>query len=274
MALVKRRVVNPAPSVLALVNTTKKRSKSMRRRRRNTRRRRTYASRRRVTANPRRRRHHVRRHRRYTASNRSYRRRNPVRHHRRRYHHRRRNPIDVSGAKITDFVVGGITLSIAQPIASKFLGGILSGVAPTLGQFSGPIITAATGWAVGKLFHMSSATKRFSGPVEILGYSTAIIQLIQPFISNLLGGTGLAPAAPPPAPMMSGWPQGYSGWTRGRMGAMRRRPHMRGIGVVTGIPPTITAPPIPPSAAAAAGNAATAPASMHGFAMRPGVWAH
>jgi hypothetical protein len=182
------------------------------------------------------------------------RRHNPARRH--------RNPFGVSSGEIINFAIGGLGLGMAQPIVNRLIGGILP-----LGTFQGPVITAVTGWGLGKLFEMFSATRRFAQPTMIIGLSTAVIQIVQPYVSNLLGG---ATAAPAPATGMSGWPQGYSGWHPQRIGAMRRRYvrpgyPMRGIGVTTGIPPTITAPPMPP---------APAQSSMHGLGMRPGVWAH
>jgi hypothetical protein len=156
--------------------------------------------------------------------------------HRRRHH----NPLGVPGGEIINFAVGGLGLAMAQPIVNKFLGGFLP-----LGTFQGPVITAVTGWGLGKVFGMFNATRRFAQPTMIIGLSTAVIQIVQPYVSNLLAPAAPAPATP--ATGMSGWPGGYAGWNR--LGAMRRRPGfpMRGIGVVTGIPPTITAPLMPPT---------------------------
>jgi hypothetical protein len=181
---------------------------------------------------------------------------NPVhrRHHRR--HHRSRNPLGVSGGEIINFAIGGLGLGMAQPLVNRLIGGFLP-----LGQFNGPAITALTGWGLGKVFEMFNFTRRFAQPTMILGLSTAVIQIVQPYVSNLVGGVAA------PAPVMHGWPQGYSGWNPQRIGAMRRRGRpMRGIGVTTGIPPTIVPPPMPP--------ATTQNGSMQGFGMRPGVWAH
>lgn len=190
-----------------------------------------------------------------------------------RRHHYRRNPagLGVSGSVILNYAGAGIGLSIAQPIVNRLIGGILP-----LGQYNGPAITAITGWGLGHLFNMlPDPIKRLSQPAMILGLSTAVIQIVQPFVSNLISGATTM-AAPPAPPTMSGWPQGYSGWTRGRIGAMRRHPMgrrmMRGIGVTTGIPPTITAPPAPPAPVAPSQQGSTG--SMHGIGVRPGVWAY
>lgn len=228
-----------------------------RRRRKAGGRRRVYA--RRAAPNPRRRRANpVHRRRRHAVFARRRRHTNPV-HHRRR--HRRRNPhTGVSGGEVINFAISGMALAIAQPIVGNIVGGFAGNL---LGQFTSPAITALTGWGLGQLASMTHTTSRFARPLVVLGLSTAVIQIVQPYISGLLGGSKAA------APTMHGWPQGYSGWHPQRIGAVRRRGFpMRGIGVVTGIPPTITAPPMPP--------AATAPAAtgMQGIGVRPGVWAH
>lgn len=200
------------------------------------------------------RRRKVRRHHRYGMFTHA---RNPMRRHHRR-HYRRRNPIGVSGQEIINFAIGGLGLAMFQPIVNRFIGGLLP-----LGQFTSPAVTALSGWGLSYIFNIFPFTKKFAHPAMILGFSTAVIQIVQPYVSNLLGGVGAAPTAP----IMHGWPQGYSGWNPQRIGAMRRRGRpIRGIGVVTGIPPTITPPPMPP--APAPGGA------MQGLGVRPGVWAH
>lgn len=262
MALVKRKVVNPAPSVLALVNETRGRRNMPRRRGR------------RYRTNPRRRGLHgqyarlrktARRHGSHasliTRMNRKYLMSGMRRH---RLHRRRHNPLGVSGGEIANFAVGGIGLAMAQPVVNRLIGGLLP-----LGQFNAPVITAGTGWLLSKLFEAFHFTKRFAQPTLILGFSTAVIQVVQPYVSNLIGGGAAMPA---PAPGMSGWPQGYSGWNAQRIGAMRHRRGrpMRGIGVTTGIPPTIVPPPLPPAPT----SASPTQGAMQGLGMRPGVWAH
>ncbi|MBO0719213.1 MAG: hypothetical protein J2P41_00190 [Blastocatellia bacterium] len=230
-------------------------------------RRRVHARRRHNPVNPvRRRRRANPRRRRASVFMRTRRRHNPIRHHHRRHHRRRRNPLGVSGSQITDFAISGLGLAMFQPIVNRFIGGILP-----LGQFTSPAVTAISGWGLSKIFGLFNFTRRFEHPTLILGFSTAVIQIVQPYVSNLVGGIGGATAAP----VMHGWPQGYSGWNPQRIGRFRypyRGRAMRGIGVVTGIPPTITAPPAIPTPAPA--QAAGAPTGMQGLGMRPGVWAH
>jgi hypothetical protein len=187
-----------------------------------------------------------------------------VRHHRRR----RRNPsVGVSGGQVIDFAGAGLILAIGQPIVGNIVGNFAGNL---LGNFTSPAITALTGWGLGQLAHMFGPTRRFAHPLTVLGFSTAVIQIVQPYISNLLGG---ATAATPTGPQLHGWPQGYSGWNPQRIGRLRAPRYrrgfpMRGIGMMTGIPPVITAPPAPVA------PPATGQQGMHGMGMRPGVWAH
>jgi hypothetical protein len=117
------------------------------------------------------------------------------------------------------------------------------------GQYNAPIITAGTGWLLSKAFGLFGFTRRFSHASLVFGFAAAAMQVLQPIVARTVAG------AAPAAPTMSGWPNGYSGYSRyGRM---------RGIGMTTGIPPTITAPPLPPQ-----GNGQQA--MMSGMGMRPG----
>jgi hypothetical protein len=169
---------------------------------------------------------------------------------------------------VLSFAGAGLILAVTQPIVGNIVGGFAGNI---LGQYTSPAITALTGWGVGQLAGMFRFTHRFAQPLVVLGLSTAVIQIVQPWISGLLGGTKIAAH---PATGMSGWPQGYSGWNNQRIGRFHPRYRggrpMRGIGMVTGIPPTITAPPMPPAPAQPNG----APTGMQGLGMRPGVWAH
>jgi hypothetical protein len=247
---VKRRTINPTPSVLALVNP-KKRGKKMaiRKRRRGGKRRTTRVRARARTANPinpvRRRRRRVSRRRTHTVHARA-RRRNPINPtRRRRVHHRRRhrNPLAGASSEIINFTVAGLSLGMAQPFIQRFAGGLLP-----FGQYNAPILSAGTGWLLSKAFSMFSFTRRFAHPVLIFGFATAAMQVLQPIVRGALGGA-------PANPMMSGWGGSqYSGWNN--------RP-MRGIGVTHGMPPVITAPPLPPQSQANARG-------MSGMAMRPG----
>jgi len=134
---------------------------------------------------------------------------------------------------VIDFAGGGIFLSLAQPFASRLLGPY----AQALGQYGGPAITALTGWGLSKLLEMFGFTRRFAKPARILGYSTAVIQIVQPLVARALG------------PVVGG--QGM-GW---------RRQGMRGIAAVHGIPPQIMPPPMPQQQQ-----------SMGGMATVPGIW--
>ncbi len=243
--LVRRRVVNPAPSILALVNPKRRKTKmATQKRRRSTKRRRVHArARRHNPVNPvnpvyrRRRRRSSTRPRRHSVFAR--RRRNPVNpvHHRRRRIGRRRhhgNPFGGSG-EVIDFAGAGIGLGLFQPLVSRFVGPYLP-----LGQYTGPVLTALSGWGLSKIFEMFGFTRRFAKPARILGYSTAVIQIVQPLVARALG------------PVINGGGQGNGmGWTRSGM---------RGIGVMTGVPPTGVLPPPPPPSRR----------GMQGVGMRPG----
>lgn len=209
--LVKRRVVNPAPSVLALVNPRKKRGKNMatRKRRRSTKRR-TVRARAHNPINPTRRKRSTRR-KSHSVFAHSRRRRNPINPtHRRRVGRRRhrRNPLG-GGGEIIDFAGAGIGLGLAKPFAARFIGGLLP-----FGQYNDAALTALTGFGLSKLFEMFSVTRRFSKAVKVLGYSTAIIQIVQPIVSRAIGTV-----------------------TNGAgMSGPRRQGGMRGIGVWPGVP--------------------------------------
>jgi hypothetical protein len=220
MALVKRRMVNPAgPSVLALVNPKRRRKTKMATRKRKASKRR--ASARRNPVNPvnptRRRRSTKRRGRRSTVY---ARRRNPINPTRRRRYGRRRhrNPFG-GGGEVIDFAGAGIGLGLAQPLFGRFIGPYLP-----FGQYNSAALTAITGWGLSKLFEMFGFTRRFAKPARILGYSTAVIQIVQPIVSRAMAGAGALAN-----------PTG--------MGARYRRPGMNGIGVMTGIPPGMALSP-------------------------------
>jgi hypothetical protein len=159
-----------------------------------------------------------------------------------------------------------MVLAIAQPVVGNLVGNFAGNL---LGNFTSPAITALTGYGLGMLAEKTGIARTLAHPLKVLGLSTAVIQIVQPYVSNLLGG---ATAAAPAGPQLHGWPQGYSGWNPQRIGRFRRPVRrgfpMRGIGMMTGIPPVITAPPAPVA------PPANATAGMHGMGMRPGVWAH
>src|SRR5215470_13170132 len=188
--MVVRKVANPAPSVLALVNPRKRRTKmATRRKRRHTTRRRVHRAA--ASHNPRRRRTTTHRRRRHSVfARRSH---NPVRHHRRRHHRRRRNPtVRGAGGEILRYAGAGLGLGIFTPIVQRTVGGFLP-----FGQYNAPVITAGSGWLLSKIFEMIPFTRALAHPTLILGFSTAVIQVVQPFVRSAIGGIGAgAPANP------------------------------------------------------------------------------
>jgi hypothetical protein len=236
MTLVRRRVVNPAPSVLALVNPKTKRGKKMAtRKRRSTKRRRVHARRHNPVnpVNPSRRRKSTRRRRHSVFA----RRRNPLNPTSRRRVGRRRhrrNPFG-GGGEVVDFAGAGIGLGLAQPLFGRFIGPYLP-----FGQYNSAALTAITGWGLSKIFEMFGFTRRFAKPARILGYSTAVIQVVQPIVSRAMAGVG-----------------GAANPTMGR----RRGAGMGGIAAVHGVPPQISPPPAPQNN------------GMTGVAAVPGGWA-
>lgn len=229
MTLVRRRVVNPTPAILELVNPKNERGKSMatrKRRRRGTRR----ASARRNPVNPvnptRRRRSTRRRGRRSTVY---ARRRNPINPTRRRRRlfgrsRRRRNPM-IPGGEIFNYSIAGLAQGIFMPILNNAVGRLLP-----FGQYNGPALSAGTGWVLSMVFNLFGATRRFSRPALILGLSTAVIQIASPIVGRVMAGTGL-----------------------GR----RYGNGMRGIAAVHGVPPHLLPPP-PPQNGGMRGIAASA----------------
>ena len=219
--MVTRKVANPAPSVLALVNPKRRKNMATKRRKRSTKRRAVHHTAARKTATRRTRAHS-----------------NPPRHHRvharrhhspMRHHRRRRNP-SAAGGEILNFTVAGIGLGIATPIVGGFVGRFLP-----FGQYNAPILSFGTGWLLSKAFGMFGFTRRFSHASFVFGAATAAMQVLQPIVARTLVG-----AAPQPS-TMSG-----PGW---------RRMGMRGIAAVHGIPPEIMPPPMPPPHGGMAGVA-------------------
>lgn len=243
--MVARKVANPAPAMLALVNP-KKRGRKMATKKRRTRRKVARVRSHSTVA----RRHTARRH---TAKRRTSRRRvyasrsNPVHRRRRnRVHHRRRhvNPLRGAGGEIANFTVAGLSLGMAQPILTRFVGGMLP-----FGQYNAPILSAGTGWVLSKVFEMFSFTRRFAHPTMVFGFATAAMQVLQPIVRGAIGAGGGG------SPMQ--------GWGGGQYGNWSRRP-MRGLGVTTNIPPvTRQVPAMPPQANG----------GMNGLGMRPGQYA-
>ena len=229
MALVRRRVVNPAPSVLALVNGSRtKRGKKMATRKRKSSKRRA-STKRRNPVNPvnptRRRRSTKRRGRRSTVY---ARRRNPINPTRRRRSGRRRarrsNPVTGVLGRAIPLVIGSAVIGATAPFTAQIVGRF----APQL--LGNPIGVAATtfgtGWALSLLAGAFAFTRKWKDDVMLAGAVLAGGQLftayVAPMIPRLGGGQG-----------GNGMGRRYPG--RG----------MSGIGVMTGIPPGMAlAPPV------------------------------
>lgn len=145
-----------------------------------------------------------------------------------------RNPL-MSGAagEVLSFAGAGLGLGIFQPIVSNAVGSFLP-----FGQYNGPLLTFGSGWLLSWVFKLLPFTRPLSRPTFILGASTAVIQVTQPIVRNLIGNGGAA--APP---LMQG-PRGY----------YRRGQGMGAIGAVTGTPPHLVPLPPPPPANGARKN--------------------
>lgn len=222
MALVKRRVVNPPPSVLALVNPKRGRKMATRKRRHTTRRRRRATA----AVNPRRRRRTaVVRHRRSTALM-TTNRRNPS--HRRR-HHRRLNPVRASlFAEGTKLAISGALIGFTQPLVRGFVGQWV-GSSP----IASAAITFGTAYGLSFLSRLTNFTKKLEDPLLLSGATIAVAQLISSYVLPLLRPATTA-----------------NNTMSGRYG-----PGMRGIAAVpsTNPPGYAPLPPMPPPQAAANG---------------------
>lgn len=208
MALVKRRVANPAPAVLTLVNPGRKSMAARKRRASTTRRRKARAS------NPKRRRSSVTvRARRSAASFTRRKRRNPMfAKRRRRGVTRRRNPVSGALREALPLVGSGIAIGFALPIVNRFVGGFLP-----FGQFNAPVVTIGTGYGLGWLASKIGFLSRYRGSLETAGLVLGITQIVTPLL-----GRFMAPAQAP---------QGMNG-VRGRRG-------LNGIAAVPSLPPQI-----------------------------------
>lgn len=230
MALVRRRMVNPAPAVLALVNPKIKRGKPMatRRKRRSTKRR-VHARRNPVNpvnpVNPtRRRRRSTRRRGRRSAV--YARRRNPINpvRRRRRFGRRRsrRNPVTGVFGRAVPLVLSSAAIGFATPFVSQ----LIVRFAPQL--ITTPVGVAATtfgtGWVLSALAGMFAFTRRWADDLLLAGAVLAGGQLFTAYVA--------------PAIRLGG--------NRGNGMGRRYNNGMGGIGVVTGIPPNIVAP-LPPA---------------------------
>jgi hypothetical protein len=210
--MVARKVANPAPAVLTLVNPRRRKSMPARKPRATHRRRSTVHHR----ANPVRRTRRASTQRVHRSDATRARRRNPLfaRHHRRR-HGRRRNPVSGAIGQAIPLVGASFAITFAAPIVTRFVGGFLP-----LGQFQQPVVLAGTGyglgWVAGKL-----GFGKYKGPLEIMGVTLGLTALVAPYLRGLM-----APAAP------ANQPQGL------------RRNMPRGIAVVPPVPPMLAAAPV------------------------------
>ena len=174
--MVKRRVANPSPAILSLVNPKGRKRKmaaTKRRRRTNTSNRRKPAAKRRnlslssIVKSPRRR---------------SRKRANPIA--RKRTRGRRRNPIS-SGVIAEGFRLGasGLIIGFAQPTVRNLVGRFL----PT-GPIASVGITLATGYGLGALAGFTRFTASWKRPLELAGWTIAGAQLISTYVLPALSG--------------------------------------------------------------------------------------
>lgn len=233
MALVRRMTANPVKSLVTVERHKRRRNMA-------TQKRKGKATKRRNPVNPvnptRRRRRSTRRRTVYARHRNPI---NPVRRRRRRHTHRR-NPVS-GGLIMTGFrlALAGAAIGMAQPFIRNF-------AAPWLG--GGPI--ASAGITFGTSYLLSFATKfipftrRYENDILLAGATIAAAQIVSAYVLPALRiGGGANPM----------------------MGAPRYRRGMRGIGITTGIPPTIVPPPLPPPGA---NN------GMQGLAMRNGQFGY
>lgn len=233
--MVVRKVANPTPAMLALVNPKTKRGKSMatRRRKRSTRRRA------RARANPvnpvnptRRRRSTRRRGRRSTVYARRRNPINPTRRRRRlfgRSRRRRSNPTFGIWGRAVPLVFGSAAIGLASPFVHQ----VVVRFAPQL--VTTPVGVAATtfgtGWILSAIAGMFAFTRRWKDDVLLAGAVLAGGQLFTAYVAPALRiGNGMG----------------------------RRGYGMRGIAAVHGVPPHLLPPP-PPQNNGMRGVAATAP---------------
>lgn len=221
--LVKRRVANPAPSVLALVNKTRRRNMATQKRKKSSTRRRTSTRRAANSVNSTRRR-----------QSKSTRRRSTVKpvFARRRRSPRRHNPTAGLAGKAFTLAGAGALIGITQPFVRNFVG-------PYVG--AGPLVAAGvtfgTAWGLSLVAGMIPFTRRWKDDILLAGGTIAAAQLISTYVLPALriGGGG-----------------GSNG-----MGRYGNRYGIRGIAAVHGVPPHILPPP-PPQANGMKGIAAGA----------------
>lgn len=249
MTLVRRRVVNPAPAVLALVNgSRKKRGKTMATRKRRSTKRRRVSAKRSNPVNPvnppRRRRSTRRRGRRSTAYARRHNPVNPPRRRSRigRRRSRRSNPVTGVLGRAVPLVLGSAAIGFATPFVGQFVVRFAPQLVATPVGMAG--VTFGTGWVLSAVAGMFAFTRRWKDDILLAGAVLAGGQLFSAYVA--------------PAIRLGG--QGGNGMGRRYY---RNNGGMSGIGVMTNIPP----------------NAALAPPTnnnqgMQGVGMRPGTYAN
>lgn len=238
MALVRRMTANPIKSAVTI--TRHKRRKNMATRKRKTGgRRRTRARANPINpVNPTRRRTTRRRGRRSAVY---ARRRNPINPTRRRRRSlfarsRRRNPVTGLAGRAVPLVLGSAAIGMTAPFLTQIAVRFAPQIVGTPIGIAG--VTFGTGWLLSMLAGAFAFTRRWRDDVLLAGAVLAGGQLFTAYVAPMIriGGGGM----------------GRRGYSNG----------MRGIGVMTGIPPNMLPAPPPQN-----GN------GMRGVGMRPGSYA-
>lgn len=186
MALVRRRMINPTPAVLALVNPRKKRGKTMATKKRKSSKRRASAKRRNPVnpVNPTKRRATKRRStRRVYAS-----RRNPVNPTRsrkrigRRRHHR--NPVTGVLGRAVPLVLGSAAIGIAAPFTSQLVGRFAPQLIGTPIGVAG--VTFGTGWGLSLLAGAFAFTRKWKDDILLAGAVLAGGQLFSAYVAPMI----------------------------------------------------------------------------------------
>lgn len=181
MAMVKRRVANPAPALLSLINPINpKRSKSMPKAKSNGSKRRasTTAKRRNLTF--------------FSTGKKAEgavasRKANP-----KRRTSKRRNPISTGTvAEGFKLAVGGVFIGFAQP----FVRGLVGKFLPT-GPIASAGVTLATAYGLGALSKMTPYTRTMKRPIELAGWTIVGAQVISsyvlPWVNSIFSGLNLS----------------------------------------------------------------------------------
>lgn len=173
MALVKRRVANPVPSVLALINPGGKKMAAKKK----------SSSTRRVNAAPKRQHTALVR----TSHTAAHKRNSPRKHHPRRRHNPVKAGIFVEGGKLA---ISGALIGIGQPIVRSFVGPYL-GTSP----IASAGLTFGTAWLLSMVSRATTLTKKLEDPLLLSGATIAAAQLLSTYVLPLLrpGGAATSP---------------------------------------------------------------------------------